>query len=100
WPDTHAPPDLGNVSAIASGYSHNLALVTGNPRRLHTLITAPVVGTNGFSLTLPTKSGKVYALEYKNSLLDPNWSSLPLVIGSGAARTIVDPTVNASGRFY
>ena len=45
----------------------------------------------GFSLSLSTQSGRVYALEYKDSLADNNWVALPLRARTGSLLTLVDP---------
>ena len=49
-----------------------------------------------------TESGRVYRLEYKNSLADPNWTALPLVAGNGRMLQLTDPTAttNMRARFY
>jgi hypothetical protein len=49
---------------------------------------------------LPTRSGRVYRLEYKNSLTDSNWTLLPLVAGVGGTRELSDPTAVGTARFY
>jgi len=49
---------------------------------------------------LPTQYGRVYALEYKNSLTDSQWTALPLVAGNGGLRTLSDPTATGQQRFY
>jgi len=100
WPDTNTPVALTNISGIASGYYHNLALVTGTPLRTQALVRSATLGVNGFSLTLPTRSGQVYLLEYKSSLSDSSWTRSTLVAGNGGERTITDPTAGTDTRFY
>jgi alpha-tubulin suppressor-like RCC1 family protein len=94
------PANLTNVQAVAAGASRSLALIGDGPPVIMALLGQPIVGTNGFSVSIPTQSGRVYALEYKNSLDDQNWMSLPLVAGTGHERTMTDPTVNGAQRFY
>ena len=94
------PPTLGQVIAIEAGGAYSVALLGTN-----TLGTArPAVNLTrtaaGFSCQLPTQSGRVYALEYKQSLADPNWVALPLVPGSGGLQTFLDPGVTSATRFY
>jgi alpha-tubulin suppressor-like RCC1 family protein len=95
FPDV--PPDLSNVVAVASGDGHNLALVgTDFP----VLLTNSAWDTNGFRVTVSTQSGRVYRLEYKDSLMDSNWLSLPLVAGNGSSQVLSDPTAAGAQRFY
>ena len=97
---TNVPAGLTNVVAIAAGGDHSLALVDNGPPVLHASLINPVVGTNGFSLTLPTQSGRVYRLEYKNSLCDTDWTALPLVAGNGGNLALIDSTATNSQCFY
>jgi hypothetical protein len=39
-------------------------------------------------------------MEYKNSLSDPEWMLLPLVVGTGSSVELVDPEAAAGHRFY
>ncbi|HEU5396553.1 MAG TPA: immunoglobulin domain-containing protein, partial [Verrucomicrobiae bacterium] len=96
---TNVPPGLSNVFVIAAGQYDSLALIGNAPPSTQTILPNPTLGTNGFSLSLPTQSGKVYALEYKNSLADTNWTLLPLVPG-GSGETLRDSAPTNSQRFY
>jgi hypothetical protein len=49
---------------------------------------------------LPTESGRVYTLEYKNSLMDLDWIALPLVAGNGTNLVLTDPSATNSQRVY
>ena len=89
-----------NVVAIAMGTYHGIALVGDGPPVLHVLMANPVKLTNRFCVSLPTRSGRVYALEYKNSLADNQWTPLPPVAGNGSFRTLTDLTADDSQRFY
>ncbi|MEI7731888.1 MAG: hypothetical protein WCO56_20110 [Verrucomicrobiota bacterium] len=66
----------------------------------------PVIGqasvVNGFfSVTLPTKSGKLYTVQYKNNANDPTWINLVTVVGTGGNLPITDTTkTKGDGRFY
>lgn len=86
--------------AIAAGDFHSLALLGTNPPVLQALLSNPTFGNSGFSMSIPTQSGRVYALEYKHSLEDSNWTALPLFTGTGRAVTVSDPTADGSQRFY
>ena len=56
---------------------------------------------NGFSLKVPSQSGRVYQLQYKNSSDDASWTSLPLVAGSGKMIKLTDGTAgNSKQRIY
>jgi hypothetical protein len=57
-------------------------------------------GTNGFSLSVPTFKGRVYRLEYKDSLTDTAWTALPLQAGTGGNLPLTAPDVSAPQRFY
>jgi alpha-tubulin suppressor-like RCC1 family protein len=98
--ETAVPGDLKNVVGIGAGRSHSLALVSDDTPRPQAPLANPAWGPSGFSVSLPTRSGRVYLLEYKNSLADSNWTGLPLVAGNGGVITLSDPTANGSQRFY
>ena len=59
-----------------------------------------MLSADGFRVSLPTQSGRVYRLEYKHSLADADWTALPLVAGTGHERTLTDPTATGAQRFY
>jgi hypothetical protein len=97
---TNVPPTLTNVVAVSGGGFHSLALV-GNGLPVQNVLLKNAVLSNGiFNLSLPSESGRVYALEYKNSLTDSNWVALPLVAGNGTNLVVTDPTATNSQRFY
>jgi hypothetical protein len=56
--------------------------------------------TNAFSLSLPSQYGHLYWLEYKNSLTDTNWKTLPLNLSTGATLNVTDTAATNSTRFY
>jgi hypothetical protein len=97
---TNVPPGLTNIIAIAAGAFQSMALIGNGPPASSTLLSGPNVGTNGFSLSMPSESGRVYVLQYKNSLSDSNWNSLPLVPGNGGALLLTDPFPANLQRFY
>jgi hypothetical protein len=103
WGDyisTNIPAQLPRVSSIAAGGYHTLALIGDGSSALD----APAMSLsrlgNGASISLPTKRGRVYMLEYKNSLIDSNWTPLPLAVGIGGVQTLSDSTANWNQRFY
>lgn len=97
---TNVPSGLSNVIAIAGGRDLSLAVVGNGPLVSHVPLVIPRLGTNGFTVSVPTRSGRVYRLEYKTSLTDGAWTALPLVAGNGGVRTLTDPTANGAQRFY
>ncbi len=98
--ETNVPTGLINVVALSAKGSHNLALIGNGPPVLHAPLSNPKWGTNCFSLSLPTQSGRVYRLEYKNSPTESNWTALPLAAGNGGTLTLTDTTATSSQRFY
>lgn len=94
------PGRLTNVVAIAAGAFHCVALVGSGPPILRAPISQPTLTGSGFSVTVLSERGRVYALEYRASLGDGPWSSLPLVAGTGSNLTLTDPTRAAGPRFY
>jgi len=97
---TNVPTGLTNVIAISAGDYHNLALVGDGPPILHAAISNPTLSENGFGVSVPTQSGRVYALEFKNSLADANWTALPLVAGNGDDLVLTDSSATNSQRYY
>lgn len=98
--ETNIPPSLTNVAAISASDDHNLGLVESGPPPARCALVNPVRNPAGFHVSLPTRSGRVYRLEYKDSLEDGVWMPLPLVAGNGSLLTFTDPTPNAAARFY
>jgi len=58
------------------------------------------LSTGVFSVSLATRSGHVYVLEFKESLNDSGWTALPLVAGNAGFQTLTDPSATAATRFY
>jgi alpha-tubulin suppressor-like RCC1 family protein len=97
---TNVPTGLTNVVAISAGADHNLAQVGSGPPVVQAPVTNPTLSGNGFSLSLPSQSGRVYALEYKDNLSDANWVTLPLAAGTGTNLVLLDTTATNAQRFY
>ena len=100
WADpTNLPVNLFiPFLAIAAGGS-DFALF-GGPPILAAAVIHPSYEAHGFSLEIPTQSGRVYSLEYKNSLADAQWAALPLIAGNGRLETLSDPSAPGTQRFY
>ncbi|MGA9450320.1 MAG: hypothetical protein WBW41_03135, partial [Verrucomicrobiia bacterium] len=78
----------------------SLALIGNGPPVLQIPLINPAYKTNSFSVSLPTQCGRVYSLQYKNSLTDANWIALPLSAGNGNNITVTDTNATNSQRFY
>ena len=94
------PPGLKNVVAIAGGAYHSLALAGEGSPVLSLPLLNPHRNNTTFSVSLPTQSGRIYALEFKDSLAETGWRPLPLVAGDGGLTTLIDPTASGVQRFY
>ncbi len=97
--ETNIPPNLTNVIQIAAGDAHSLALVGRGPPITRAALLQPRFGTNGFSVSVPAQNGRVYQLQYQNSLTNGVWQSLPLRAGVGGNLQLTDPAL-VSQRFY
>ncbi len=96
----NVPVWLTNAVAVAAGDAHSLALLGDRLPVVTASLSDPALTADGFSVSLPTQSGRVYALEYKNSLEDATWTPLPLVAGTGHERTLTDPAARGEQRFH
>lgn len=94
------PAGLSNIVAIASGENHCLAILGSGPPLPRVPLSNPRRNGTNFSFSLPSESGRVYGTEYKTSLTDAAWSSLPLVAGNGALLTVTNSSATNSQRFY
>ncbi len=94
------PERLTNVVAIAAGAAHCQALVGSGPPTLRAFISQPTLSASGFSGTVPSECGRVYALQYSTDLGNASWTSLPLVAGTGRNLVLTDPTASNTPRFY
>jgi hypothetical protein len=94
------PAGLTNVVQISGGYVNSLALVSSAPFAPEAELSRLERGTNGFNIGLAvSRHGRVYQLEFKNSLMDAAWQSLPLQAGTGGSLSFVDPTISTQ-RYY
>lgn len=97
---TNVPPNLTNIISIAAGQYQSMALIGPGLPVTQALLTAPSFNGNTFNVALPTQSGRVYGLEYKNSLSNSNWTLLPLVPGNGSSVLLTDPAATNAQRSY
>ena len=93
------PPELSNVVAIAAGGRHSLALIGDGPPVMQVSVEAHWT-PDGLVVGVPTRSGRVYALECTESLERVDWKLLPRVAGDGSVRLLKDPSASGSQRFY
>jgi hypothetical protein len=94
------PAGLSNVVQIAAGSVNSLVLIGTAPPVTKALLTVPAFGTNGFTVSVPSRNGRVYRLEYVTSLTSTNWQGLPLVAGNGGFLQLSDSTATGAARFY
>jgi hypothetical protein len=98
---TNVPPNLTNLVAIAAGGLHSLALGRQSLSGSTVRPSNPVYANHTFSVSVQTKPGKSYSLEFKNLPTDPAWTMVPPVVaGDGSTKTLHDPTASGSQRFY
>ena len=97
---TAVPAGLSDVVALASGGEHNLALMGAGPPDLGRPLANPMWSQDSFSVRLSTLSGRVYRLEFKDSLAAGGWTPRPLVAGRGGAQWLTDSAVGGRQRFY
>jgi len=96
-------PDVATnlqLIAISGGGAHSLALIGDGPPALFAPLGAPVKDGDNFSVSLPTQNGRVYAMEFTDSLTEVNWTALPLAAGNGTVIPLTDPSATNAQRFY
>jgi alpha-tubulin suppressor-like RCC1 family protein len=99
--ETNIPAGLTNVIQISAKDASILALLGDSPPTKPQATADRVIQDgHSFGFAVPTRNGRVYALEYKNSLDDPQWISFPLVAGNGKEQLLIDPDATAPQRFY
>jgi alpha-tubulin suppressor-like RCC1 family protein len=96
------PAGLTNLVAISTkgGPGDGLALIGDGRPLLSTPLTIALNSNATFSVTLQSQSGRVYALEFKDSLTDNSWTALPLVAGNGRLLELSDSSATGAQRFY
>lgn len=97
---TNLPAGQSNIVAIASGEAHQLALLGSGPPVINAPIISPSMTGPNFCLQIETQCGRVYSLEFKNTLNDSCWTPLPLVAGTGGIAALRDFSPTNSQRFY
>jgi len=97
---TNVPAGLSNVVAISAGGGHSLALVGDGPPIIQVRLNTSQWSSGRFSVLAPAESGRVYGLEYKDTLATGQWQPLPLAAGVPPTLTLSDSTATNSSRVY
>ena len=84
---------------VPLGCLNTVVLVGSSPPVTQAALVNPSWSTNGFTVSVSTQCGRVYALEYKDSV-DSDWTPLPLFAGTGKLLPLVDARTLAGQRFY
>jgi hypothetical protein len=92
------PPGVGDILELSASSVVSLALVSPPPQEV--ALQQPTLSQNGFTVLLRTISGRFYQFQFKNSLADPTWTSLPLVAGNGELQILTDPSPTPTQRFH
>lgn len=98
--ETNVPAGLTNVIALDGENSYYVALVANHPPVTQAVAEHAQWSEAGFEISVPTQSGRVFALEHTDNLAEPHWVALPLVAGTGKAVTLKDPSPATGQRFY
>jgi alpha-tubulin suppressor-like RCC1 family protein len=95
-------PGMSNVVRVARGHFFVVAVVVPVEPALAAAITPERADWEAgcFSVSAPTRFGRVYSLQYKDALDTSNWMSLPLLSGNGEAQTLRDDGATVPHRFY
>jgi hypothetical protein len=92
------PGTLTNAIGIAAGKAHSLVL-WAETSPVPQLMRPSRKGAH-FQAVTQTLNRRSYALEFKHSLADQNWTPLPSTSGNGALKILSDPAATAPQRFY
>jgi len=100
------PNQAGTYTVVVSDSAGS---ITSAPAVLRVLVPPAIVAggvtvsaVNGVSISVNSVPGLNYTLEYKNSLTDPVWTTLPSssVTGTGGVIILHDPSAPQAQRFY
>lgn len=97
---TELPAELSNVVAISMGAAQGWALVGDGPPSPTASVSSPNWSDGEFSVTVQGQSGRVYRLEYRDSLSSGDWKPLPLAAGRAGTLMLKDDSAKGSQRFY
>jgi alpha-tubulin suppressor-like RCC1 family protein len=95
--ETNIDPTLAQVTAVAGGACHSLALQGAPPSPL--LLLGPNLEGDNFTVAAPTVRGRPVFLLAKD-LNETNWHFVVGAGGLGLVQTLRDPSVSPTRRFY
>jgi hypothetical protein len=95
----NVPSGLSNVTSIAVGYAHSLALVGDIPLRFTDNLLNPRITANNFVATMPTLRGKTYLFERNSRLSQTAWEFVRLAVADGTVQEFTFP-IDGASRFY
>jgi hypothetical protein len=82
------------------GFAQGVTLLGDGPSPTQVSAHSVLVSQGKFGVAVPTQSGRVYRLEFKDSLTDSNWTPLPLVAGTSEIVFLTDSSATNVQRFY
>jgi hypothetical protein len=97
---TSVPPGLTGVAAIGAGQGFSLALADAGPPPVMVVGSSPHYSHGVFSVTMPSRRGRMYRLECRDSLGQGNWRLLLQSPGNGGSQTLEDSSASGKQRFY
>jgi hypothetical protein len=63
-------------------------------------ISAPRKSGGNFILSFQTELGKIYIVQYADTLAPPDWQNLPSIAGNGAVESVTNSTPNVAQMYY
>lgn len=92
------PGGLTNVRGIAAAWNYSVALFEKPGQEL--VLKNPTYTRNAFSISLTSRAGVSYTLQYQTGVAGSSWVSLPPVAGTGNDMTLTDTQPDTKQRFY
>src|SRR6185436_8742383 len=74
---------LTGINLMVSSTYASIGIVGIGPPEKTVLLANPNRQPASFTVAAKTRMGRVYRLEYKNALSDPQWTGLPLAVATG-----------------
>ena len=95
------PADFGDYRAVVSNDGGAAtSAVAQLSLAVSPTITAPAFNLGIFQMHFDTEFGPIYAVEYKESLMDPLWTELTAINGTGGPQAVTDGGLTNAARFY
>src|SRR5262249_43905225 len=92
---------LSNVLFVATGPYHCLAVLGNGPMQAPIPYANARWSSNLFALSVPAAEyGRLYWLEYKDSVAATAWKPLALTPAYASSLTLADPSASVPQRFY